>query len=158
MNKKFTNPEMDIQEFVKRFENENRDVYTKREEISRTIGLRPGDSVTSIGAGTGLYTFLFAEQVGLKGTVYAVDIGRNSSSTSTNEPSGRVAGKSSRPSWIPRTSRSCRPGEPWMSPSCNASITSSIPRNCWNRSTATITDGRLVIIDFDLHRDGWASY
>ena len=38
------------------------------------IGLRPGMAVADIGAGTGLFTWLFAEKVGTKGTVYAVDI------------------------------------------------------------------------------------
>ena len=75
MNKKFTNPNMDIQEFVKRFENESRDIYVKRKDITRAVGLKPGDAVADIGAGTGLFTQLFAEQVGPKGTVYAVDIG-----------------------------------------------------------------------------------
>ncbi|MFI5394341.1 MAG: class I SAM-dependent methyltransferase [Candidatus Binatia bacterium] len=75
MNKTFTDPDMDIQEFVKRFENESRDVYAKRKDIVRAVGLRPGDAVADIGAGTGLFTQLFAEQVGPKGTVYAVDIG-----------------------------------------------------------------------------------
>jgi len=75
MNKKFTDSKMDIQEFVKRFENEARDIYAKRQEITRAVRLRPGDAVADIGAGTGLFTQLFAEQVGPKGTVYAVDIG-----------------------------------------------------------------------------------
>ena len=75
MTKKFTNPNVDIQEFVKRFENEARDVYAKRLDIIRAVGLRPGQAVADIGAGTGLFTQLFAEQVGPKGTVYAVDIG-----------------------------------------------------------------------------------
>ena len=75
MNKKFTNPNMDIQEFVKRFENESRDIYAKRKDITRVVSLKPGDAVADIGAGTGLFTQLFAEQVGQKGTVYAVDIG-----------------------------------------------------------------------------------
>ena len=66
---------MDIQQFVKRFENEARDIYVKRQDITRAVGLRPGDAVADIGAGTGLFTLLFAEQVGPKGTVYAVDIG-----------------------------------------------------------------------------------
>ena len=43
--------------------------------IARAVGLRPGDAVADIGAGTGLFTQLFTEQVGPKGTVYAVDIG-----------------------------------------------------------------------------------
>jgi ubiquinone/menaquinone biosynthesis C-methylase UbiE len=75
MNKKFTDPNADIQQFVKRFENEARDIYAKRREITRAVGLRPGDAVADIGAGTGLFTFLFAESVATKGTVYAVDIG-----------------------------------------------------------------------------------
>ena len=75
MNKKFTDPNADIQQFVKRFENEARDIYVKRQDITRAVGLRPGDAVADIGAGTGLFTQLFAEQVGPKGTVYAVDIG-----------------------------------------------------------------------------------
>jgi ubiquinone/menaquinone biosynthesis C-methylase UbiE len=75
MNKKFAAPDADIQEFVKRFENEARDVYLKRNDITSAVGLRPGDAVADIGAGTGLFTQLFAERVGPKGTVYAVDIG-----------------------------------------------------------------------------------
>jgi ubiquinone/menaquinone biosynthesis C-methylase UbiE len=75
MNNKFAAPDMDIQEYVKRFENEARDIYAKRKDITRAVGLRPGDAVADIGAGTGLFTLLFAEQVGQKGTVYAVDIG-----------------------------------------------------------------------------------
>lgn len=74
MNKKFTDPDVDIHQFVKRFEDENRDIYAKRRDITRAVGLRPGDAVADIGAGTGLFTQLFAEQVGPKGTVYAVDI------------------------------------------------------------------------------------
>ena len=35
MNKKFADPDMDIHEFVKRFENEDRDVYVKRQDIIR---------------------------------------------------------------------------------------------------------------------------
>jgi ubiquinone/menaquinone biosynthesis C-methylase UbiE len=75
MNKKFTDPNVDIQQFVKRFESEARDIYAKRLDITHAVGLRRGDAVADIGAGTGLFTFLFAEQVGSKGTVYAVDIG-----------------------------------------------------------------------------------
>ena len=75
MNKKFTDPHADIQAFVKRFENENRDIFAKRHEITRVVGLKRGEAVADIGAGTGLFSQLFAEEVGTKGVVYAVDIG-----------------------------------------------------------------------------------
>jgi ubiquinone/menaquinone biosynthesis C-methylase UbiE len=75
MNKKFTDLNMDIEKFVERFENENRDIFIKRRDIARAVGLKPGETVADVGAGTGLFTRLFAEQVGPKGTVYAEDIG-----------------------------------------------------------------------------------
>jgi len=75
MNKKFMDPNMEVQKFVERFEGKDRDVYEKREEITRAVGLQAGNVVADIGAGTGLFTFLFAKQVGPKGKVYAVDIG-----------------------------------------------------------------------------------
>ncbi len=75
MNRQFADPNVDVQQFVKRFESESRDIYAKRKDITRAVGLRPGDAVADIGAGTGLFTELFAEEVGPKGTVYAVDIG-----------------------------------------------------------------------------------
>jgi ubiquinone/menaquinone biosynthesis C-methylase UbiE len=73
MNKKFQD-EAEIQEFVKRFESEDRDIYLKRQDITHTLGLKAGDKVADIGAGTGLFSFLFAKEVGPKGIVFAVDI------------------------------------------------------------------------------------
>lgn len=74
MNRRFTDPDLDVAEFVRRFESESRDIFTRRREIVHAVGLRPGMAVADIGAGTGLFTRAFAEQVGPKGTVYAVDI------------------------------------------------------------------------------------
>lgn len=39
------------------------------------VHLRPGDAVADLGIGIGLFTQLFAERVGWKGKVYAVDVG-----------------------------------------------------------------------------------
>ena len=75
MNRKFSDPQADIGHFVKRFENEARDVFVKRREIVRAVGLKPGLKVADIGAGTGLFTLLFAEEIKPTGRVYAVDIG-----------------------------------------------------------------------------------
>jgi ubiquinone/menaquinone biosynthesis C-methylase UbiE len=74
INKKFEDPKLDVDEFVKRFESESREVYAKRAEILAVCDIRPGMAVADVGAGTGLYTFQLAAMVGPKGTVYAVDI------------------------------------------------------------------------------------
>lgn len=66
----------DIGQWVERFESEGRDIYDKRLAIVSASGVRRGMSVADIGAGTGLFTRLFAETVGPRGKVYAVDISR----------------------------------------------------------------------------------
>ena len=60
--------------FIKKFESDDREVYAKRKEIVAALGLTPGMAVADVGAGTGLFTRLFAEKVGPTGKVYAVDI------------------------------------------------------------------------------------
>lgn len=74
INATFEDPDLNVDAFIKRFENESREVFNKREEIARAVGIEPGMSVADIGAGTGLFTRLFAEKVGAEGKVYAVDI------------------------------------------------------------------------------------
>jgi ubiquinone/menaquinone biosynthesis C-methylase UbiE len=64
----------DVKEFIKKFETESRDIYAHRNEIVTALELKPGMAVADLGAGTGLFTRLFAEKVGPKGKVYAVDI------------------------------------------------------------------------------------
>jgi ubiquinone/menaquinone biosynthesis C-methylase UbiE len=64
----------DVKEYVNKFETESRENYAHRHEIVAALGLEPGMAVADIGAGTGLFTRLFAEKVGPKGKVYAVDI------------------------------------------------------------------------------------
>jgi SAM-dependent methyltransferase len=64
----------DVKEFVKRFETDDREVFARRHEITRSLGLKSGMAVADIGAGTGLFSRLFAEEVGSRGKVYAVDI------------------------------------------------------------------------------------
>ncbi len=63
-----------IEEWIARFEIESREIYAHRDEIVRLVGLRPGQTVADVGAGTGLFTPLFAEQVRPGGLVFAVDI------------------------------------------------------------------------------------
>jgi ubiquinone/menaquinone biosynthesis C-methylase UbiE len=74
INKPFQNP--DVAEYIKRFESESREVYVQRTAIVEAVGLKPGMAVADIGAGTGLFSRLFAERVGPEGKVYAVDIAK----------------------------------------------------------------------------------
>jgi predicted methyltransferase len=64
----------DYQQWVGTFERAGREVYDKRGEIVAAVKAKPGMTVADIGAGTGLFTRLFAREVGPKGRVYAVDI------------------------------------------------------------------------------------
>ena len=64
----------DIARWNKSFENERREVYVKRTEIVAAAGVKPGMVVADIGAGTGLFTLLFADAVKPGGSVVAVDI------------------------------------------------------------------------------------
>jgi uncharacterized protein (TIGR01244 family) len=74
INTNFLQPDLDVSEWIGRFEIESREVFAARNEVLQAIGLKPGARVADIGAGTGLYTRLFAEAVGPDGWVFAVDI------------------------------------------------------------------------------------
>ncbi len=75
INKPFMNP--DVEQWLTRFERDNREVYARRNEIVSALDLKPGMDVADIGAGTGFFTMLFADKVGPDGTVYALDIAEN---------------------------------------------------------------------------------
>jgi len=74
INDNFLDPELDVEKFVKRFEVESREIYVARKAIVAACGIQPGDRVADVGAGTGLFSRLFAETVGETGWVYSVDI------------------------------------------------------------------------------------
>ena len=57
-----------------RFEGESREIYRKRAEIVDASGAKACMVVADVGAGTGLFTVLFAKRVAPAGKVYAVDI------------------------------------------------------------------------------------
>jgi predicted methyltransferase len=64
----------DVAAWNRAFENERREVYVKRDQIVAATGAKPGMTVADIGAGTGLFTMLFANAVKPGGSVVAVDI------------------------------------------------------------------------------------
>ena len=59
VNTSYLEPDLDVSRAVERFEREGREVYDQRAAIVARAGLRPGMRVADIGAGTGLFTFLF---------------------------------------------------------------------------------------------------
>ena len=74
INKGFKDPDLSPDRYAQTFARESREVFALRHQISAEIGLKKGDRVADIGAGSGIYVNLIAEAVGAKGTVYAVDI------------------------------------------------------------------------------------
>ncbi|MCC7399104.1 MAG: class I SAM-dependent methyltransferase [Planctomycetes bacterium] len=74
INKDFLDPALDVAKYEERFEGESREIFAQRAHIAGLLGLREGMAVADVGAGTGLFTMMFAGKVGAAGKVYAVDI------------------------------------------------------------------------------------
>lgn len=74
INDSYKAADMQVKVWTERFEVEGREVFDLRNEIISVIGLDEGEAVADVGAGTGLFTPLLAQQVGANGKVYAVDI------------------------------------------------------------------------------------
>ena len=64
----------DYDRWVSLFERPGREVYDRREAIVEAVRPKQGMVIADIGAGTGLFTRLFATRVGQQGRVIAVDI------------------------------------------------------------------------------------
>ena len=63
-----------FESWAESFHREGREVFDKRNEIVAASMVKPGMTVADIGAGTGLFSRLFSNQVGAAGKVYAVDV------------------------------------------------------------------------------------
>lgn len=94
VNRHYQDPEWD--QWVNAFERPGREVFDQRHAIVAAAGVRTGMDLADIGAGTGLFTRLFASRVGPESTVYAVDISgtfvRNILRTSTEQGLSNVQG------------------------------------------------------------------
>ncbi len=77
INDKFLDPQLNVEEWSRKFETESREIFHEREKIVAAVGLKPGMAMADIGAGTGLFTLHFAQAVGESGRVYAVEIAKN---------------------------------------------------------------------------------
>ena len=64
-------------EFLEKFEVESREVFANRNAIVAAAKVTPGMTIADIGAGTGLFTRLFAKASGPNGKVIAVDIAQS---------------------------------------------------------------------------------
>jgi len=66
--------EVNLDVWLERLEVGSRELYSARDAVVAAARISEGDVVADIGAGTGLYTLLFAEAVGPTGLVFAEDI------------------------------------------------------------------------------------
>ncbi|HTN72783.1 MAG TPA: methyltransferase domain-containing protein [Methylomirabilota bacterium] len=64
----------DPKSYIGALEDPKRDAYQKPQEVMTALGLKPGEIIADIGAGSGYFTFRLAHHVGDKGKVYAVDV------------------------------------------------------------------------------------
>lgn len=64
----------DAQHWAKIFDDPARDEWQKPRLVIELLGLRPGNRVADLGAGTGYFTRQLAMAVGSRGRVYAVEI------------------------------------------------------------------------------------
>jgi arsenite methyltransferase len=64
----------DPKAYIAMLEDPKRDAYQKPSEVVTALGLREGEIIADIGAGSGYFSFRLAHQVGGKGRIYAVDV------------------------------------------------------------------------------------
>ena len=139
----------DYQQWVGTFERAGREVYDRRAEIVAAAQVRPGMIVADVGAGTGLFTRLFAREVGPKGRVYAVDITpefvTNTVRTARAEQLTNVEGVINTPTDVKLAPQSVD-----LAFLCDTYHHFEYPRSMLaSLHRALRPDGRLVVIDYE---------
>lgn len=64
----------DVERWARVFDDPARDEWQRPAAVVAALGLRPGDAVADLGAGTGYFVAHLADAVGSHGTVYAVEV------------------------------------------------------------------------------------
>jgi len=64
----------DSKGYIALLDDPNRDSYQKPHDVIAALGIREGEKIADIGAGSGYFSLRFAHHVGDSGLVYAVDI------------------------------------------------------------------------------------
>lgn len=67
-------PPQSADEYIKALEDPSRDEWQKPDLVVDSLGLKLGDEVADLGAGSGYFTIRLAREVGATGKVYAVDL------------------------------------------------------------------------------------
>ncbi|GAB4521108.1 MAG: class I SAM-dependent methyltransferase [Amphiplicatus sp.] len=70
----YANSQASLDVWLERLEVGSRELYSARTEVVAALEAPAGARVADIGAGTGIYSLLFAQKVGESGVVYAIDI------------------------------------------------------------------------------------
>jgi SAM-dependent methyltransferase len=74
INDEFLKEDVDLEEWVQKFESEAREIAVHKEAIVASMKIKRGSDVVDVGSGTGLFLKPLAEAVGVGGRVYALDI------------------------------------------------------------------------------------
>ena len=65
---------LDPKSYIALLEDPKREAYQKPHEVLMALALKQGEVVADVGAGSGYFSFRFAQHVGDQGRVYAVDV------------------------------------------------------------------------------------